>query len=129
MSEAMNENEAKTVEVAKRRAAIMAYINTHPGTISSKDLAEALDINVHDLRYAITALVDAGEIEMHKHGVANHYGKPGRDLFSDQEAPATPKPQKTKAAKASDEVELVMSGVSIVIGRNPSTGRLRITIE
>ncbi len=38
-------------------------------------------------------------------------------------------PVATQLAKIAQEVEIAMGGVTVIVGRNPKTGRIRITID
>lgn len=131
-SKVEQEEDAALVSVAERRARIIAYVNSHHGPTTSHEIADNTDMNVADFRWAVKALVEGGLVETRKEGTANVYFRPGGGLFPTKQA-EEPQPRKIHKAShkvhSTNEVELVMNGVLIVVGRNPVSGRLRITIE
>lgn len=128
-------------KAAERRAKVIAFVNSMGGVAVSKDqIAENLGITPKEAFYTAKRLADNGLIRMKREGVANLYS-----TSNGHPAPAQPPKAPTSAAptqsspilagqpkngaQAAKEIELVVSGVVIVIGKNDKTGRIRITIE
>jgi DNA-binding IscR family transcriptional regulator len=131
---------AAMIRAAEMRARVIAFLNTHPGEYTSHTMAEQLGISNGDASYTASRLAAKGLINVRPEG----RGKPGHYYLHpktadvteveviDPESRTIEGPLKAKRGynrAAPKEVELVMAGVQIVVGRNPVTGRLRITLE
>lgn len=108
---------------AERRVQMKAYIESHPGVeMTAADMAEGLGWELKTARYIAQNLKANGLIAGRRDGMRNLYS-------AADGAASTVRIEKTKKAKQAQDVELVMAGILIVIGRNVKTGRLRITLE
>ena len=119
--------DTEIVEGADRRAKIRSWFYNHPGEETDRHrMAEVLGTSdIGTVGKLLTELAEQGECSMRKEGNANRYW---RGLPQD----AAPKKQRrVKAVGAGElpaDVELVIDGkLVIVVGRNPQTGRLRVT--
>lgn len=122
-----NSRDLAMVEVAKRKAAVIGFLNTKKGWHGSSVIAEATGVDRKDTTYVVNRLSKSGLVESKK--------VKGVWLFSTESSPDfgvvevnEPQLKKSKHVKAAKDLELVIGGVMIVVGRNEQTGRLRITI-
>lgn len=106
---------------AKARAAIQGYLSQNPGEHKVFELSEALSMTRGTAGQHLAHMAKSGLINLRKEGTSKLYSN------GEIKEPAA-KSKAVKVPKGRD-VELVVSGTLIVIGRNPSTGRLRITLE
>ena len=107
--------------------------------MSTEQIAKHLGITHKEASYTAKRLADNGLLKMKREGVANMYSSanawtgPARPPAAPSATPAPSAPilrgQPTNGTQAAKEIELVVSGVVIVIGKNDKTGRIRITIE
>lgn len=120
--------DAEMVEGADRRARIRSWFANHPGEDTDRHkMAEVLGTSdIGTVGKLLTELAEQGEINMRKEGNANRYW---RGVLQEERNP--PKQKRVKALGAGElpaDVELVIDGkLTIVVGRNPQTGRLRVT--
>jgi predicted DNA-binding transcriptional regulator len=119
---------AQLVEQAQKRAAIMGWLVQNPGMHTVADIAEGLGISNGSAglmlyHMAHDGLVTSGEIEAGKRTYSAG-GKPPDEVLQEE-----PEQVRRRRRKGTREVELVVAGTMIVIGRNPETGRLRISLE
>ena len=83
--------------------------------------------------YTASKLSESGLVNVRREGNKNFYfmGN-GQDAepepVSKGEVMIAPKERKTRIV-AAREVELVVAGVLVILGRNPASGRLRIVLE
>lgn len=131
----------KMKRAAEFKAAIMAYLNRDPTKEHSvKDVMEALKDRVSEAGY------DDNNVLQHLNQMAKnkliHKVKRGRLVSfvkikppkepreSKEPAPLPLAPQELKPyTKSQKEVELVVAGVTIIVSKNPATGRPRVVIE
>jgi hypothetical protein len=111
------------VEAAERRASITAFLRRNSGKqLTVADIAEALEDTVHATGRACA--------KMAADGLILHAGQfQGKQLYMDATTSGPPPEPKVKKRRAVEEVELVMGGVLVVVGRNEKTGRIRVTLE
>lgn len=112
------------VEQASRRAALSSYLSQNPGEHSVSDIAEALSLRANVAGKVLKDMADNGLIPQPRREGGYNYYRDGGDV-APTKRPYTRKP-KTVSAK---DVELVVGGTLIIIGRNADTGRLRITLD
>jgi hypothetical protein len=116
------------IRSAKERAQLMAYLSNHPGAHSTSELCEQLGWTHKATNYRAGRMAAQGLIQQHRKGTMNFYGlKTTLERDDDPAAPAAKPARQSKAAV--QDVELVMSGFLIVLGRNPASGRLRIVLQ
>lgn len=114
------------VDQAQRRAAIGTYLAQNPGEHSVAEIATALDLKATTTGLALKAMAENGLVpEARREGGLNYY-RDGGDIAPKRTY--TKRAAKTVAPAAKD-VELVVGGTMIIIGRNSDTGRIRITLE
>ena len=120
-------NENRVVQSAERRAKLMAFLHSRPEPASIADITKATGIPDHAVAYLTKRMAESKQIVERRIGIANFYSLPGEeDLQS--ELPLREVQTQTRVKTAKD-VELVLAGMLVVIGRNPKTNRIRITLE
>lgn len=117
-----------TTEKAQARASISAYLSNNPGQRSTEDVATAIGISARTAGQMLGAMSRGKLIRFNgKAGKAKRWSWPvvaGTDV-----QPSPEKHSKRTTTTAPKELELVIDGLQIVVGKNPATGRLRIVIE
>jgi DNA-binding transcriptional ArsR family regulator len=127
----MDEKEdTELVAGAQNRAAISAYLAQNPGEHSVAEVAEALGINRSTVGQHLASMSKGrGKLAtVRKEGTAKMYQSTSPAPL-DSSAWRSSARRKKRAVTAAKDVELVVGGTLIVLGRNPDTGRLRITLE
>lgn len=121
---------------AEMRAAIIALFNRNDPSnyiVTSAKVAEELGRDRRDVAYYLKALVESGQLaDAGRIGREYLFRRNGQlnPAHADTSEPTTITHAPRKAHKdAQREVELVLDGVVIVVGKNPATGRIRVTIE
>lgn len=118
------------VQRAKTRAALHAFLNNNPGEHPVHSAAEAVGLYRSTAGQHLAHMADSGLIKVRKDGTSKLYS------VKDDAAPASaaeshlPKVrrQRRTVSETPQEVELVMAGMTIVLGR-AANGRLRIVLE
>ena len=126
----MTSRSEQLVKVAKRRAAIVGLLNSNPAVkYSLVNIAEALGDSAKYVDYAVQRLVESDLVNMDKVGNVKWFYAKDRNAPKEPKASTPPKSTKVTKNKVTEkDVELVIGGVLIVVGRNEGTGRLRIVI-
>jgi predicted transcriptional regulator len=120
-------------KAAERRAKITAYLKQLGISAAPDQIAEGTSIPASTVETLCREMARNGLIEAARDGSRMVYASNGGN--EDPEAAPTIASVKRKyskraaAAAPADDVELVVGGSLIVVGRNPATGRIRITIE
>jgi DNA-binding transcriptional ArsR family regulator len=111
------------VEQAERRSNILAFLVQNEGEHSVAEIAGAINLRPNVVGLTLKSLADSGLVSPPRR-------ESGQNYYQNGEAP-TPKRAYTKKSKpsAAKDVELVVGGTLIIVGRNAETGRLRITLE
>lgn len=127
MPRAKKNSDEQLVEHATIRASIIGWLGANPGPHDAAAVADGIGRERPSVAQALYQLNKAGLInkavtvdDTGKHALYSGNGHP--------EAEAPKVRRKFKRESVTD-VELIVAGVEIVIGRNPATGRLRITLE
>lgn len=152
---AADNDHEELVDRATARAEALAYLANHPGEHQTPDLAKALGWTIKRARYYLPLMAAQGLVTKRDTGhgvfysaVDTSYGHgeymppaerpPGRETTKYkpkpkpaplQEVPPPPTPATTTTVVHGDLELVAHTGVVIVLGRNPSNGRLRITLE
>lgn len=126
------------VETAKARARISATLSADPGRdLTTEEVAKAIGLPPRT-----TGQLLGG---MHRGNLIADNGKKGKyrrwawplsriPTTADETAgpaamPAAPRPRSATPTTAAKEIELEIDGITIVVGRNPATGRFRVVLE
>jgi len=125
--ESIPEHDQELVQTATLRAAICGWLNANVGAYGATEIAAAIGADRSRVAHACERLAKDQFIgRQGGGGRGNKIEYFGRAVADDVDQPTKIRRSKNHPAK---DVELVMAGVTIVIGRNPSTGRLRIVLE
>lgn len=123
------------VEAAELRARIVSTLTSSPGTeFRSGEIATALDRPRTKVADQLQNLADSGQIQVRHQGRIGYYSLPGTGEAPRGEAVEPPRVRRPEAQRSKvtatngEEVELVLSGITIIAGRNPKTGRIRIEL-
>lgn len=121
------------VRAAQLRASIVAVFGQIAGPVTTSELLAKLALpmtmpNRNRVQATARGLVDSGVLYMTKSNNKNSYYTSKPEV--DEQEKAVPKATaKAKATAGNKDVEIVIAGVLIVVGKNPATGRLRISLE
>lgn len=121
----------KHVEAAQLRANISSFLFNNPGKHGTEKVASHFGISNRTAGQILLHMAKSGLIApMEKQGTKKLWSWPeGKEAVPAGE-PVVLKSQKSgKPAHAPKEVELVVGGILVIIGKNEKTGRLRITLE
>lgn len=119
------------VEAAKARALITQFVRNHHGEHSTEQVSAAIGLSTRTTGQILGGMVK-GEL------IADNgkTGKYRRWLWPDQPLPENDDPESPptrakvpKRSIAAKEIELEIDGITIVVGRNPTTGRFRVVLE
>ena len=117
------------VEAAERRARIIAVLRHHEDGLTTEEIATAISITVKQSYNLLYRMAESGLIRRAKRGSANvFFSKDSPDPPANVVSAPTIKPEKRRVDPPK-EIELVIGGMLILIGRNPVSRKLRITIE
>lgn len=115
------------VKGAQDRATLSTWLAKNPGEHRVSAVAEAVGI---DLGYAgrmLKAMAEGGLIKLRSSGANKFYS------WSEEPVPTAEAKRKynkrEQRAPVMTEVEFLIGTTLITMGRNPATGRLRITLE
>lgn len=123
------------------RAKISAFLSNNPGEHFTQAVAAHLEISPHSAGQMLGAMARDGLIPLPGKGKGEHGSKKTWRWQADMPAPApTPapaaasvapivRPSHTGRASVADEVELVLGGTTLIVGRNEITGRIRIIVN
>lgn len=116
---------------AARRAQLAALLSQADKPLSIKEIMEATGWPESGTAYTATKAASAGLIQVRKDGLKNLYymgngEEPQTEDGQDGEVSVVKRRSRVTTAK---EVELVVAGVLVILGRNPASGRLRIVLE
>lgn len=120
----MSEDDERLVESADRRARIVAWLRANPGEHGRTEVCEAITGDTHGLNNFGAMLK-----EMSEQGLINRRAEGGHTFYSYREPPERQRRVKpVGAGELPPDVELVIDGsLTIVVGRNPDNGRIRVT--
>lgn len=111
------------VKAAQLRANITAFLNKDPQTqYTVAEIADGIKANLNAVGRATKQMaadeliVDAGTFR-------------GKHLYMSTGALPEFGPPVKRPRRAAEEVELMLGGVLVVVGRNEKTGRIRIVLE
>lgn len=129
----MNRAESSRVLLAERHAAITGYLSSNEGEHSIRDIhsKSLLDIPFKGLQKLLAEMAFHGLIASRKVKTAKLYRSANlQDETRILKHPRDQEPTRRKnKTTTTQNVELVVSGYTVVLGRNPATGNLRIVIE
>lgn len=143
MSHAEDPRGEQLKRAAQLRAAIASLFSNDKGTeydtnaIARKleSLLSELGYSKSDLTYFLKSMSDNKQLDLRKKGAHNIYSYPGsvpkhngNGKQAEEKLKEVVTSRKVKHEVAKD-IELVVNGTEILIGKNPLTGRLRIIIE
>jgi DNA-binding Lrp family transcriptional regulator len=137
------------VKQAQQRAVITGYLHQNPGERTIADVVGATGLSKYTVSHRLHEMADDGLIKAVGQNTGRRYlALPEGPQQPEQaqheevvmgEEKKTKKSAKVVRAKAlktphpapatAKDVELVINNTLIVLGRNPATGRLRITLE
>ena len=128
------------VRNAQRRAQIVAFMNASNAWQTVRDVATGVGVTPKMASNLLYRMEQSGMVLMRKSGMLNVYALKGADGSEpgepQQTNPAEPKSKRAYSKKVSANVadnvrniELVIGKMLVLIGRNPESGRLRITLE
>jgi DNA-binding transcriptional ArsR family regulator len=115
------------VEQAQRRAALSGYLAENPGEHAVAAIAAALDMRPNVVGKTLKDMADNGLVPQGRREDGINYYRDGADV-----APVKIKRswnRRPKPETSAKDVELVVGGTLIIVGRNADTGRIRITLE
>jgi hypothetical protein len=116
------------VQGAQRRAQLTAFLAAQDKPQTLKEIAAALSWPESGTAYTARVAAESGLVKMRKdNGVNLYYMGNGEDPEPEGGEISVVK-RKTRITSAK-EVELVVAGVLVILGRNPTSGRLRIVLE
>ena len=114
------------IKAAKLRANITSFLSKHPDTqYTVSEIADGIKANLNAVGRAAKKMaadeliVDAGKVQG-KRLYMSTKALPAQDEFG---------PPVKRAPRSAKEVELVVNGTLVVVGRNEKTGRIRIVLE
>jgi DNA-binding transcriptional ArsR family regulator len=142
----MTERDSTIVKDAQNRANIVGFLSSTPGEHPIKEIADAVGINKATVGRHLTEMAKDKLVGYRQKGTAKLYRDSTSEISSEAdnshvmgEGRAARKSRASKGAAPKDtavphkgvmrDVELVVYGTQIVIGRNPDTGRLRFILE
>jgi predicted transcriptional regulator len=133
-TETQSQEDLAIVTGAQNRANIMAYLNTHPGTHKAAELSEALGVHYSTAFNHLKSLAETKQIKMKKDGNTMLFSaKNGNHVTATVDDTPAKRAYKKIAKKPSNahhkEVEFVVHGMHITIGRNEKTGRPQIIVD
>lgn len=135
------------VEAAQRRATVSAYLSNNPGPQPTTALCKAMDLPGHVMIKLLSGMAEQGLIDRMPtpRGAESIWqwrgdGAP-QGIKANRKSDASLADVERAASKLRDtlnkvkpptqpqEVELMIGGIVVVVGRNPATGRIRVTLE
>jgi DNA-binding Lrp family transcriptional regulator len=136
------------VKQAQQRAVITGYLHQNPGERTITDVVDATGLSKYTVSHRLHEMADDGLIKAVGQNTGRRYlvlsEGPEQPELAQHEEVVMGEEKKTKKAKtvpakalktprsapvAVKDVELVINNTLIILGRNPATGRLRITLE
>lgn len=122
----------KHTEAAQIRATLSSLLSADPGReFSTEEMAAAIGQGSRTTGQILGGMARGKLIA----GPSKVKGKKGKfwawpvDKAPSEELPATPTRRTKSNATPVDEVELCIGGMTVIVGRNEATGRIRITLE
>lgn len=122
----------KNVQAAQLRANISSFLFNNSGQHTTEEVATQLGVSNRTAGQLLLHMAKSKLIApMEKNGTKKLWRWPeGQAIASTNEAAvATKKQSKPKSVHATAEVELVLGGLLVIVGKNEQTGRIRITLE
>jgi hypothetical protein len=126
-----------TVEAAQRRAIASAFLSQHPGPQGTTVIAEAIGLPGSVVLHLLTGMAQQGLITRLPtlRGAESLWmwpentKEPAPPAPTPAPSPATEMARLAEMLRAPQEVELVLGGIMVIVGRNPTTGRIRMILE
>ena len=115
------------VQGAQRRAQLVSLLSQAEKPLTINDIVAATGWGASGAAYTATKCAQSGLIKTRKDFGKNVYFMGDGSEESEESEVSTVK-RRTRVTSAR-EVELVVAGVLVILGRNPASGRLRITLE
>jgi hypothetical protein len=127
----MTRKKPTKVSSAQTKANITALLTSSPTKHTGHEVGDALGISHGSAGQYLALMAKQGLISVEGKGLKRLYWIDVYPKATNRVKGVTAAAGKriSKAVNSGKEVELVVGGTAIVIGRNPSTGRLRITLE
>lgn len=126
----------RKAEAAQHRAHISAFLSNHPGEHHTEEVAKAVGLTPRTAGQLLGGMARGELIEsLGKRGKHAYWQWPQdapKDgaITGDNAPPLSPTPRATpKGVNPRKELELEIDGITIVVGRNPATGRFRVVLE
>lgn len=122
-------SDTAVLDQAQRRAAVTSYLASNAGEHSVAEIAAATGMRPNVAGKTLSVMADNGLVPAARREGGINYYRDGGDVAPNGVKRTYTKRQAKPAAVAAKDVELVVGGTMIIIGRNADTGRLRITLE
>lgn len=121
-------SDAQVLDRAERRSLILGYLTQHEGEHSVADIAATLKLRPNVVGKTLSDMAENGLVPPGRREGGFNYFHAGP--VEEQPVKRTyNKRSKSDKAEAVKDIELVVGGTMIVIGRNANTGRIRIVLE
>jgi hypothetical protein len=115
---------------AERKAQATAFLNQSPEVeYTAKEYATANDMPEKVAANLLSRMAKNKLIKARREGITNFYKALGGGAAKKTRGPAKPKPPRETVAVIAEEIEVVMGKKTIIIGHNPTTGRIRFVVE
>lgn len=126
-------SKVSTIVVAQRRASISSYLSNNLGPRTTQEIAASMpDVSLRTVGQMLGAMarnkligpmVKKGSKKMWQWPVNGKAEEPAPQVIST-------KPIASKRASTPvKEIELEIDGLTVIVGRNPATGRFRVILE
>lgn len=119
--------DAELIEGAQTRANITGFLTMTPGFHTVAAIAEAVGLSRMSAGQHLALMAKDKLIRFKKDGTSKMYGSKGGKNDIVAESPVDE--EKPRRIRTTKDVELLVHGTLIIVGRNPRTGRLRIILE
>lgn len=118
------------VTQATRRSLISEFLTQHEGEHSVAAIAEATSMKPAAVGLTLKTMAENGLVSQPRREKGqNYYHEGASEPSAKRTYTKRPKIAGSVATTSVKDVELVVGGTLIVIGRNAATGRIRITLE
>lgn len=126
-----NPSDEHIVQMSGNRAKVMAFLKKHPGhKYSRRQVGEATGVHVSQVGDFLQGFVDAGFIKTEGNRVSKRVWYEGSTVpavVTPDDPPAGKPTGRTVRTQRPVGTEVVLpDGVTVIVGRNPHTGRLRV---
>ena len=117
------------LEQAERRAALTGYLVNNAGEHQVADIAKALGLRANVAGKVLKDMADNGLVPQPRRDGGYNYYHAGEDVSPVKRTYTKRAKTAPSSASSAKDVELVVGGTLIIVGRNAETGRIRITLE